>query len=151
ALTVQRSDVVRWKQHLVELGNSTKTINDGKLAALRASFRWGVENELLTANPATGVSVRRVKKSGEQMLGFEREEAATILRAAARASNPVHCWVPLLCAQSGARVSEVCQLRGEDIRREDGIPYMYFRSEAGGLKNPTSERKVPLHPYVIKA
>jgi integrase len=85
------------------------------------------------------------------MLGFEKDEAATILRAAAQAANPVHRWVPLLCAQSGARVSEVCQLRKEDVRSEDGIHYMHFRSEAGGLKNPSSERKVPLHPYVIKA
>jgi hypothetical protein len=121
ALSVQRPDIVRWKNHLVELGNATKTINDGKLAALKAIFRWGVDNELLPSNPATGVSVKRIRKPGDKMLGFEREEAAAILRAAAAATNPVHRWVPLLCAQSGARVSEVCQLRKEDIRSEDGI------------------------------
>ena len=151
ARSIQRSDVVKWKQHLIELGNSPKTINDGKLAALRAAFRWGVENELLPANPAAGISVRHRKKAGERMLGFDKEEAATILRAAAQASSPVHRWVPLLCAQSGARVSEVCQLRGEDVQTEDGVPYMHFRSEAGALKNPTSERRVPLHPYVVEA
>jgi integrase len=151
ARSIQRSDIVRWKQHLIELGNSTKTINDGKLAALKAVFRWGVDNDLLPANPASGVSVRRKMKSGEKMLGFERDEAASILQAAAHASNFVYRWVPLLCAQSGARVSEVCQLRGEDVRCEDGINYMHFRAEAGGLKNTTSERRVPLHPYVIAA
>jgi integrase len=151
ALSVQRRDVVRWKQHLAELGNSPKTINDSKLAALKAAFRWGVDNDLVPANPAAGVSVRHRKRAGEKMLGFEKGEAAIILRAAAQARDPVHRWVPLLCAQSGARVAEVCQLRREDVRSEDGIPYVHFRPEAGGLKNPTSERKVPLHPHVIEA
>src|SRR5262249_19628367 len=144
-------DIVRWKLHLIELGNSPKTINDGKLAALKAIFRWGVDNELLNANPASGVSIRRGKKAGGKMLGFEKDEAAIILAAAARATKPLYPWVPLLCAQSGARVSEVCQLRDEDIRTEDGIPFMHFRPEAGALKTSTSERKVPLHPRVIEA
>jgi site-specific recombinase XerC len=58
--------------HLVELGNSTKTINDGKLAALKVIFRWGIDNEVLPANPATGVSVERSRKSGEKMVSFEK-------------------------------------------------------------------------------
>jgi Domain of unknown function (DUF6538) len=70
AHSVQRPDIVRWKNHLVELGNATKTINDGKLAALKAIFRWGVDNDLLPSNSATGVSVKRSRKSGEKMLGF---------------------------------------------------------------------------------
>ena len=135
---------------MIELGNSPKTINDGKLAALKAIFRWGVDNELLNANPASGVSIRRGKKAGERMLGFEKDEAATVLAAAAQATKPLYRWVPLLCAQSGARVSEVCQLRGEDIRTEDGIPFMGFTQVAGALKNPTSERKVPLHSHAIE-
>jgi len=85
------------------------------------------------------------------MLGFDGHEAAHILKAASKETSPAYKWVPLLCAQSGARVSEVCQLRGEDIRCEDGVWYMYFRPEAGSLKNPTSERRVPLHPHVLKA
>ena len=142
---------MKWKQHLVELGNSPKTINDSKLAALKAVFRWAVDNELMPVNPATGVSVRRGKKASEKMLGFEKDEAATILKAASSETSPVYRWVPLLCAQSGARVSEVCQLRGEDIRWEGGIWFMHFRPEAGSLKNLTSERKVPLHPHVREA
>ena len=59
ASSFQRPDIVRWKLHLIKLGNSPKTMNDGKLAALKAIFRWGVDNELLKANPASGVSIRR--------------------------------------------------------------------------------------------
>ena len=148
---VSRSDIINWKQHLVEVGNSRKTINDGKLAALKAIFRWAVDNVRLPANPAAGVSIRREKKAGEKMLGFDKAEAAAILRAAAKQTSAVYRWVPLLCAQSGARVSEICQLRGEDIREESGIWFMSFCAEAGSLKTVGSERKVPLHPHVLEA
>jgi integrase len=151
ALEITRSDVIAWKQHLLDLGNSVKTINDSKLAALKAILGWAVENGLMPLNPAAGVSVKRGKKAGSGMLGFERDEAATILKAAAQAKSHVYRWVPLLCAQSGARVAEVCQLRAEDIENEDGIWCMNFRPEAGSLKNAGSERKVPLHPHVISA
>src|SRR5262245_21512429 len=148
ARSIQRGDVVRWKQHLIELGNTPKTINDSKLAALKTIFRWGVENEVLANNPAAGVTIRRTKKAADRMLGFEPEEAATILRAAVKQANPAYHWVPLLCAQSGARVSEICQLRREDIRHDEGIWFMHFRPEAGAMKTVGSERKVPLHPLV---
>lgn len=128
-----------------------KTINDSKLAALKAVLCWGVDNEYLPSNPAFGVSVRRKEKAGDRMLGFSRDEAATILKAAGAATSPVYRWVPLLCAQSGARVGEVCQLRVEDIGQEDGIWYMAFSAEAGSLKTVGSERRVPLHPQVLDA
>jgi integrase len=107
-----------------------------------------VENEIVGHNPATGVTIRRNKKPGERMLGFEPEEAAVILRAAGKQANPVYRWVPVLCAQSGARVSEICQLRRVDIRCEEGIWFMHLRPEAGAMKTASSERKVPLHPIV---
>jgi integrase len=55
----------------------------------------------------------------------------------------------LLCAYSGARISEVCQLRGEDIFQQDGIWFMKFDPAAGALKNINSERAVPLHPAIV--
>jgi hypothetical protein len=106
---------------LIELGNTPKTINDSKLAALKTIFRWGVENEVLPHNPATGVTIRRTKKAGERMLGFEHEEAATILRAAVKQTKPPYRWVPLLCAQSGARVfgNMPASLRRHSVRGTD--------------------------------
>jgi len=146
---VSRSNVVDWKQHLLGLGNSPKTISGSKLAALKSVFGWAVENGHLETNPAAGVSVRRGTKVGSRMRGFERAEAAAILKASAREKSPVYRWVPLLCAQAGARVSEVCQLRVEDIREDDGIWFMDIKAEAGSLKTQSSERQVPLHPHVL--
>jgi integrase len=60
-------------------------------------------------------------------------EAAIILAAAQRAADPVKRWVPLLGAYSGARLSEICQLRVQDMAQLSGIWSMKFAPEAGSL------------------
>ncbi len=151
ASRVTRKDVVGWKQHLLDAGDAPATINGAKLAALKAVFAWAVENELLGENPANRVSVVRKAKLDERMKAFTPDEAQAILAAAMREKSPARRWVPLLCAQSGARVAEVCQLRKEDVREDKGIWFMRFTAEAGSLKNANSQRDVPLHPKVIEA
>jgi integrase len=87
----------------------------------------------------------------ERIRGFTDEEAGVLLRSAAREQDPVRRWVPLLCAYSGARLSEVCQLRAEDFFQQGEIWCMKFDPEAGSLKNQNSERAVPLHPAIIES
>jgi integrase len=87
----------------------------------------------------------------ERMEGFDDQQAAAILSAAEEARSPVYRWIPLLCALSGARVAEIAQLRGGDVRQTDGIWHMQIRAAAGSVKNATSERDVPLHPYLISS
>lgn len=57
----------------------------------------------------------------------------------------------LALRHSCARVSEVCQLRAEDIVLIEGIWCMTFDPEAGPLKTRSSERAVPLHPALIES
>jgi integrase len=149
AARVTKADVLKWKEHLLEIGNTAKTISGSKLAALGVIYGWGIENDRVSSDPTQGVKVRKGKKAGEKMGGFTLSEATTILNAAILSADPACHWVPLLCAQSGARVGEVCQLRAEDIGNENGIWFMDIRAEAGSVKNASSERRVPLHPFVI--
>jgi integrase len=57
--------------------------------------------------------------------------------------------VPWLGAYSGARVSELCQLRADDIVSVDAFWCMKFDPGAGSLKTSGSERIIPLHPALI--
>jgi integrase len=148
---VRRPDVNAWKAKMLADGLSHKTINDSKLAALKAILGWAVDNDLLTENAAARVSVKSKSKPGQRMRDPEPEDAAVILRAASQEQSPVYRWVPLLCAASGARVAEVCQLRAEDISEVGGISVMHIRAAAGSVKNSQSERTVPLHPEVLRA
>lgn len=149
ALRVRPEDVVAWKEALIAEGRSAKTINDGKLVAVRTVLQWGADSRRLPSNPALGVrmDVKRVSKGRRS---FTDAEAATLLSAALGETNPVLRWVPWLCAYSGARLSEVCQLRVEDVVEIEGIWCLRIDAEAGSVKTASSERTVPLHPAVIE-
>src|SRR6202000_1911786 len=78
------------------------------------------------------------------------EEAKTVLDAARREKETHKRWVPWVCAYTGARIGEICQLRSEDIKKIDGIWCIAFAAEAGSLKNVNSERVVPVHSALME-
>jgi integrase len=143
-------DLIGWKQSMVEAGLRPKTIQDAKLAPMRAILQWGAQNKHIMSNPAEGVSLDARSKHGEKKRGFTDDEARVILRAALKATDAVRRWVPWIGAHTGARISEICQLRFEDIAKVEDIWCFKFVPEAGSLKTDGSERIVPLHPALIK-
>lgn len=151
ASQVTADKLVAWKDSLVASGLAAKTIRESRLAPVRAVLQWGVDNRRLAENPAERIAISVKQKPGQGKRGFKDTEAALILAAAAVERDPVKRWVPLMCAYSGARLSEVCQLRVEDFSDVEGIAVMRFDAEAGSLKNVGSERTVPLHSALIAA
>ena len=91
------------------------------------------------------------------MRGFYDEEAKTILRASLEPPGPrmsphraaAQRWVPWLCAYTGARVTEVTQLRGGDVVSRDGYWCIRITPEAGGQKMG-QERLIPLHEHLVE-
>jgi integrase len=160
ASRVTADDVLRWKDHLVGAGElDSKTINEGRLASLSAVMGWGQENRKLKSNPAKGVRVKAKKRPRTRSKGLSEEEAKTILRASlkvgtleeqlVRRHKAARRWIPWLCCYSGARVTEIAQLRGSDIKQEAGVWFMVLTPEAGSIKSDEF-RIVPLHPHLIE-
>jgi integrase len=60
-------------------------------------------------------------------------------------------WLPLLGLYQGARLEELCQLRGTDVLEdpESGIAFLNFHA-AMRLKRPSSRRQVPVHSAMTK-
>ena len=150
ATRLRTEDLIVWKAALIEAGLRPKTVRDAKLAPVRAILQWAVDNHHLADNPAKRVVIDVKIKPAESKRSFSDAEAATVLGAALQEKDPVRHWVPWLCAYTGARVSEVCQLRAQDVIEEHGIWCVRFTPEAGSLKNVNSERTVPLHPALIE-
>lgn len=148
---VTAEEVVRFKDSRVTLGRSPKTINDSDLACLRALFRFGIANKLVTANPAEGVKVSAKKRAGTGKLPYSDAEIARLLAHAEKEALPYRRWLPLLLVTTGARVGELAQLWGDRVRVQDGVPVLVIEpaADGGSLKNEGSERTVPLHPAVI--
>jgi len=140
-----------WKADMLARGLSAKTIAASKLGAVRAIFRWAADNGMIAENPFAKVTISVKKKPGERRRGYTDEEAQLVLRAAENQTVAHRRWVPLLCAYTGAGVSEVSQLRKQDVVEMQGIWSLQLMPEAGSLKNASSERIIPLHPKIIEA
>ena len=151
ATRLSSQNLVAWKAKMIESGLHPKTIWDAKLAPVRAILQWAVDNHRLPVNPTTRVTIGLKTRAADSKRGFDDNEAAKILAAARSEADPVKHWVPLLGAYSGARLSEICQLRVQDIAEVNGIWCMKIVPEAGSVKTAGSERIVPLHPAVIEA
>ncbi|UYW33524.1 DUF6538 domain-containing protein [Methylorubrum extorquens] len=149
AARITEDDVVRWKDALLEQGLRGTTIRNGKIGPVRTILQWGVDNKKLAANVARGIKVTTKARALDRKRDPTEDEVAVILSAAAAARDPVRRWVPWLCAYTGARVAEICQLRKEDVYADAGIPVLAIRPEAGSLKNENSERTIPIHPKLI--
>lgn len=149
-LTIQ--DLIAWKERMLARGLSPRTIRFNKIAAVSAVLRWGADNLKIKENVAAKVVVAGAgeKKAGTGRRGYTDDEARVVLAAAAGEAGAKR-WVPLLCAYSGARISEICQLRKKDVVQVDGVWAIKLEAEAGSLKNAGSERLVPLHPKVVQA
>lgn len=146
---ISSEDLIRWKASMVDAGLKSRTIQNAKLAPVRAVLQWGVDNRRLNQNPAHRVTIEVKSIATERKRSFTDEEAKVILAASLLEKDTVKRWVPWLGAYSGARVSELCQLRVDDVIEVDGIWCMKFDPEAGPLKNSSSERTIPLHPALI--
>ena len=150
--TITDADVIRWKDALVANGLKSKTIKNSYLGCLRAIFNFAVENKLISKSPAENVKVAYRKNSEQRQLPYSDEEVARLLRLAKQQTNPARRWLPWLAALSGARIGELAQLWAEGIKIENGIHFMEIKAapDGGSLKTPNSERRVPLHPILIK-
>ncbi|MGJ5051143.1 DUF6538 domain-containing protein [Bradyrhizobium oligotrophicum] len=144
-------DLVEWKRSMVSAGLRAKTIQGSKLSPVRAILQWGVQNKLIGSNAAEGISLDVKSKQGEKKRSFTDAEAKVVLRAALSERDPVKRWVPWIGAYTGARLSEICQLRFEDVLEIEDIWCMKFVPEAGSLKTSGSERIVPVHPALIES
>ncbi|MET4593964.1 MULTISPECIES: site-specific integrase [unclassified Sphingomonas] len=164
AACVTPDDIVAWKDALLrpvegEAARGAATVRDGYLGGAKTVFGWGKDNRKIESNPVAGITVRvprRIKNRSLQ--GFSPAEAKVVLRAAlaidCRADTSYGAfsrrWLPWLCAYTGARVTEMAQLRRQDVQRsEEGIWYVRVLPEAGSTKDRLA-RDVVLHPHLLE-
>ena len=162
AARIATSDLIDWRNALLTQPNSRGKLRDpvtvkGRyVGAAKAMLGWAVSEGLLTTNVAFAVKVTVPKKPQLRSRAFTSAEAtailtASLLPASANMSSGyvlARRWIPWLCAYSGARVNELSQLRGVDVREIDGIWAINITPEAGTVKGKAA-RLVPLHPDLI--
>lgn len=162
ARRITKKDMLAWREHLMET-RSAKTVSDVYLSTIRSLLSWAVDNDRLEENVAQNVRQPKPRKVHTRERGYTDAEADKLLKAS-RAYEPtpdefgnvresakmmaVKRWVPMLCAFTGARVTEITQLRKEDIRDVDGMWVARITPDAGTVK-AGGYRDVPLHRQLV--
>jgi integrase len=158
---VERHHARGWFDHRVSQGISPATANKTDLAAIKRILTFAEELGYIQKSPFEGVRIRgsvSARASDREGRGFHASEVETILRAALREPSEAartspktaqsYRWAPWLLAYSGARPSEITQLRKGDVKHEDGIDFLEILPSAGTVKT-SGARRVPLHEHLI--
>jgi len=117
-------------------------------------LRW------IKRNLWSGISIEKTRGSPREL--WEPEDLRGLfgtplftkyaIPKASKASADAAYWVPLLGAFTGARISEIAQLRIEDVRASGAVPYLAFRDTGEGrsLKTKATRREVPIHSRLLR-
>lgn len=158
ATEASRTDVSEWVQTLRAAQLATPTISN-KCSYLKAFFAWAQNAGHFPAgdNPAAGQVVYGTReKRLRRKLGFEpfSLDQLRIIYAPDNLAKlkPAIRWGALMGLYTGARVSEIGQLRLDDFHEEDGIPCIRITATGEGqsLKTDASERVLPVHPELVE-
>jgi integrase len=142
---------------------------------IEAIFNFAVEEEIIAKNPAKGRTLRALMVGGEPpkpKVHFTGDEMNRLFRVSPfklnesgksgpksvrRMLQKGRAWVCLLSLFHGFRLNEVAQLYTEDIKKEEGIPFIEIRKEREDgsesdkrIKTKQSKRRVPIHPELLK-
>jgi integrase len=159
AARVTPYDAQQWADSLTNTERSPHVVDEVWLRAARVIFGWAVSRKRLHANPFADASIALPKRPPKlREREFKEEEWRTVLKATLAPPPPrmephnaaARRWVPWICAYTGARPGEACQLRAEDIRQhKEGFWYARITPEAGTVKG-NEAREVPLHPHLVE-
>ncbi|NMW24140.1 tyrosine-type recombinase/integrase [Rhodanobacter denitrificans] len=132
------------------IGMRTK---DKHLDNVRKFFTWAMQRHEMTHNPLAGVRLQtKAQKATRTRRGFTVPELAALFSPHLRASHaatPSYFWLPVLALHTGARLRELAQLRVVDVHEVSGVWGVDINYHAGPLKNPQSQRFVPLASAVL--
>lgn len=162
AARLTKKDLLAWRDHLMA-DLSAKTVNDIYLSTVRSLFAWAHENDRLTENVAVNVRQPKPRKQFARERGYTDTEASDVLKSV-RAYQPkdnktgrnetphmtaAKRWCPIICAFTGARISEITQLRKEDVRQAGDRWIIRITPDAGTVK-AGNYRDVPLHNQIVE-
>ena len=159
APAVTEANISDWLDHLRhEMGLSALTVGQKYLAAAKAIYGLARQKRKIAANPCEGIKARAAKTIRTRPKGFTDDEAKAILTCAMRdpatlgkmaeGNKLAIRWAPWIGAYTGARITELTQLRKVDLVTEQGIPCIRLTPEAGSVKSG-HYRLVPLHPHLL--
>ena len=159
AWSVGRADIADFIDYLKNDGISLQTIQKKYLASLNGLFALAQSSgaypsgDLPTKNHNifTQRDKKKAKAKSENKF-FDEDELLKIFdpKNLLERNKPCDYWLPLLGLFTGARITELCQLKISDIKKINGIWAVDINDEGDKtVKTYAGIRKIPLHPQLI--
>lgn len=142
------------KQNMPTIGPAT--INS-HLTKLGAVIRFGRDEGWIAGNPMADMEVVDPIDPSDKRDPFTIEQLNQIFACEtwkggqdAMVDRPSRYWAPLIALYTGARLTEICGQRVDEMVMEDGIHLFHFAHRPGDrhIKSGKS-RKVPVHPHLM--
>ncbi|OQA80771.1 MAG: Phage integrase family protein [Lentisphaerae bacterium ADurb.Bin242] len=134
---------------------SLKTVNL-RLDTISGFFRWCFDKNYVDRNPVSHLKIKLKEEPEERRTAYMPEDLVKLFgnlrRDKLHGWAPYKFWIPLIGLYSGARENEICQMQTTDIVLKDGIVCFSITKEGDErkrLKNPNSQRLIPLHPVLL--
>lgn len=154
--TLTRAHGIEFRGWLQTQGTAPGTAAD-RLNYVKGFLNFAARDlELIPRNPWSGIGIEVVTVKPRRPWSIEQLNALAAhplfasyaLPKEAKAGLDGAYWIPLLGAFTGARVSELAQLRPVDVETVDGVPILRITNEAEGssIKTEAGRRVVPVHP-----
>lgn len=153
--TVTPLEAQSWRDDMLKkqiIGN--RTIGD-RMNSVTTVISWARSQTLGEAfkngNPFTLIEKPAYQTAPSDERAYTMDEARAVLLAARKEKRNDERWLPWLSAYSGARINELAQLTPSSFFQVDGL-WFYRLTTIGGrtLKTASSERRIPVHPDLIK-
>ena len=159
AAQILRPHAVAFKDALILEGLAHATVVKN-FGLIKSMFELGYRNDLIGANPFKDIKLVKPARRDKPRLAFTPEDLKLIFDSAvfAKGQRPIGgagdaaVWIPLIGLMTGMRLEEIGQLRGSDIKHQEGIWYIdldHAPEEGRWLKNDSSRRQIPIHPKLI--
>jgi len=150
----------KFRSWLQQQPTSSKTARD-RLVWVKSLLNYAVDDlELIPKNPWRGLDIKTHTESPRKPWSDEsltklfshsiwREHSIPLDK---KAGGSAAYWIPLLALYSGARCSELCQLRTDNIKKESGVWIMQIHDldPTQKIKTVSARRSIPLHAELLR-
>lgn len=133
---------------------SSKRVNDGYLAQIKALFGFAIDRGWMTINPVKGLRMRDETDPRSKRDTFGPEQLKVLFSGTPwqprDEKRPIRFWGPLLSLYHGLRLAEVAGLELRDVAEESGQPLLFIRSGTRTLKTKAARRDIPVHSELVR-
>ncbi|QGY40525.1 tyrosine-type recombinase/integrase [Pseudodesulfovibrio cashew] len=134
---------------------TARTVND-KIGVMGRFFRWAINQGYMTTNFADGKRLPKGKPQHSTHEAYTIEDLRKMFAAPQYVNDsfrsPYQFWMVPLALYTGARQSELAQLRCDDLYKADDLWCIRIRpddeDDSSRVKTVNAIRTVPLHPVL---